>query len=209
MASASTGWDSDGARSVDLFATSCLAGTQEGLDQFALAAHRQFRESLDHRPSGASGSVSSHSISNVSCAGGRVRSLGRRARVHHRPTPGIGQTFTRDEWWVAELQKHWTKFFQTLPADNVARLHTANLYPLLGAPSFSQFGGAVSNGVIVLEFLAISHRSYAVQTRPSLSVGSWQPPATVRASLATFTATFTHNNSDASRFYRLVTPASP
>ena len=60
--------------------------------------------------------------------------------------PGTGITFTRNEWWVPELQKLWTNFFQRLPADNVARLRIASLYPLVGAPSFSQFGGAVSNG---------------------------------------------------------------
>jgi hypothetical protein len=65
------------------------------------------------------------------------------------------------------------------------------------------------NGVVALEFLAISNRTYAVQTRPTLSAGDWQPLATVPASPTAFAATVTHTNSDASRFYRLVTPASP
>jgi len=67
----------------------------------------------------------------------------------------------------------------------------------------------LDNGVVMLEFLAISNRTYAVQTRPTLSAGSWQPLATVPASRTTFTAIVTHTNSDVSRFYRLVTPASP
>ena len=60
--------------------------------------------------------------------------------------PGTGQTFTRDEWWVPELQKLWTNFLRRLPADNVVRLGVVGLYPSVSAPSFSQFGGAVSNG---------------------------------------------------------------
>jgi hypothetical protein len=60
--------------------------------------------------------------------------------------PGTGQTFTRDEWWVPELQKLYTNFFQTLTADNIARFRAGNLYPLLGPPQFSKFGGDISNG---------------------------------------------------------------
>lgn len=73
------------------------------------------------------------------------------------PTPsnpqGTGVTFTRNEWWVPELQKLWTNFFQNLTAENVTRLRVAGLYPLIGAPSFSQFGGAVPAGF----GLAMSH----------------------------------------------------
>ncbi len=59
---------------------------------------------------------------------------------------GTSNTFTRNEWWRPELDKTLTNFFQKLTADNVARFQVGNLYPLVGAPVFSQFGGAVSNG---------------------------------------------------------------
>ncbi len=59
---------------------------------------------------------------------------------------GTGVTFTRDEWWQPEIDKTVTNFFQHLTADNLARFRAANLYPSLGAPEFSQFGGAVPNG---------------------------------------------------------------
>ncbi len=57
--------------------------------------------------------------------------------------PGTGQTFTRDEWWVPELQKLWTNFFQTHNITNIARFRADSLYPLIGAPGFNQFGGLV------------------------------------------------------------------
>lgn len=60
--------------------------------------------------------------------------------------PGHGQTFTRDEWWAAELQKLYTNFFPTLTATNVSRFRAVNLYPVLDAPQFNQFGGAVPSG---------------------------------------------------------------
>jgi hypothetical protein len=60
--------------------------------------------------------------------------------------PGTGVTFTRDEWWVPELQKMWTNFFQTLTEDNIARLRAAALYPTTQAPIFSQFGGGIPAG---------------------------------------------------------------
>ena len=66
---------------------------------------------------------------------------------------GTSNTFTRNEWWQPEIDKTATNFFQKLTADNVARLQAAALYPLVGAPEFSQFGGAVGNGFA----LAISH----------------------------------------------------
>jgi len=59
---------------------------------------------------------------------------------------GTGKTFTRDEWWQPEIDKTATNFFQKLTADNVARFRANALYPGVGAPEFSQFGGAVSNG---------------------------------------------------------------
>jgi hypothetical protein len=66
---------------------------------------------------------------------------------------GTGQTFTRDEWWQPEIDKLATNFLPRLTADNVARFRSGNLYPLIGAPNFNQFGGSVSNGFN----LAIAH----------------------------------------------------
>ncbi|HVR36152.1 MAG TPA: lamin tail domain-containing protein, partial [Methylomirabilota bacterium] len=62
------------------------------------------------------------------------------------PNPGTGETFTRDEWWVPELQQLYTNFFPQLTADNVARFRSAGLYPQVGAPEFNQLGGAVPSG---------------------------------------------------------------
>jgi hypothetical protein len=70
---------------------------------------------------------------------------------------GTGVTFTRDEWWQPEIDKTVTNFFQHLTADNLARFRAANLYPSLGAPEFSQFGGAVPNGFA----LVITHTNVA------------------------------------------------
>ena len=66
---------------------------------------------------------------------------------------GTGQTFTRDEWWQPEIDKLATNFLQKLTADNVARLRAGLLYPTVGAPAFSQFGGAVPAGFSI----ALSH----------------------------------------------------
>lgn len=67
---------------------------------------------------------------------------------------GTGVTLTRDEWWVAELQKLYTNWFPNVVHQRtIARLQAAGLYPSNSAPVFSQFGGAVSNGFA----LAISH----------------------------------------------------
>ncbi|MEY2408774.1 MAG: hypothetical protein QOF48_1444, partial [Verrucomicrobiota bacterium] len=66
---------------------------------------------------------------------------------------GTGVTFTRDEWWQPEIDKLTTNFFQKLTANNVARFQAGSLYPLVGAPSFSQFGGGVPAGF----GLAMSH----------------------------------------------------
>jgi hypothetical protein len=62
------------------------------------------------------------------------------------PNLGHGQTFTRDEWWMPELQKLATHFFPALTEENLNRFRAAGLYPSLSAPRFSQFGGAVSAG---------------------------------------------------------------
>jgi hypothetical protein len=71
--------------------------------------------------------------------------------------PGTGQTFTRDEWWIPELQKLYTNHFQRINAVTIARLRSANLYPATGAPLFSQFGGTVLPGFT----LALSHTNAA------------------------------------------------
>ncbi|HWI56019.1 MAG TPA: lamin tail domain-containing protein, partial [Bacillota bacterium] len=69
------------------------------------------------------------------------------------PNPGTGQTFTRDEWWLAELQQLYTNLFQTLNATNLERFRINGLYPSLATPAFSQFGGAVPDGFA----LALTH----------------------------------------------------
>jgi hypothetical protein len=67
---------------------------------------------------------------------------------------GTSNTLTRDEWWVPELQKLYTNWFpNVMPQRTIERLQLAGLYPTTGAPEFSQFGGAVSNGFA----LAIAH----------------------------------------------------
>ena len=61
--------------------------------------------------------------------------------------PGHGQTFTRDEWWLPELDALRTDFFPNEMNERaITRLQAAGLYPTVGAPQFSQLGGAVSNG---------------------------------------------------------------
>ncbi len=59
---------------------------------------------------------------------------------------GTGETLTRDEYWIPELQKLYTNWFpNVMPQRTIARLQAAGLYPTIGAPTFSQFGGAISN----------------------------------------------------------------
>jgi hypothetical protein len=60
--------------------------------------------------------------------------------------PGTGITFTRDEWWVPELDKLRTNHFSILHARNLTRFTSAGLYPTIGPPSFNQFGGDVPAG---------------------------------------------------------------
>jgi len=61
--------------------------------------------------------------------------------------PGTGLTLTRDEYWIPELQALMTNWFpNVMHQRTIDRLRAANLYPAVGAPEFSQFGGAVSNG---------------------------------------------------------------
>ncbi|MFM1768214.1 MAG: hypothetical protein RJA22_743 [Verrucomicrobiota bacterium] len=70
---------------------------------------------------------------------------------------GTGQTFTRDEYWQPEIDKLSTNFLPRLTADNIARLRATGLYPTVGAPTFSQHGGAVPAGFS----LAITHTNPA------------------------------------------------
>jgi hypothetical protein len=87
--------------------------------------------------------------------------------------------------------------------------YIAGTHPNDSASSLKVTSMSYDNGVVVLKFAAISNRTYAVQTRATLSTGSWQPLATVPASPTTYTVTVTHTNSGVSRFYRLTIPASP
>lgn len=73
------------------------------------------------------------------------------------PQVGTGKTFTRDEWWQPEIDKLATNFLRTLTATNVARFRAGGLYPIMGAPLFSQFGGAVPAGFT----LTMSHTNPA------------------------------------------------
>jgi len=60
--------------------------------------------------------------------------------------PGTGKTFTRDEWWVPELQLLYTNYLPKINALTISRLQSNGLYPTVSAPQFSQFGGTISNG---------------------------------------------------------------
>ncbi len=60
--------------------------------------------------------------------------------------PGTGVTFTRDEWWVPELQQLYSNYFGNLDQLYLQTFRNNNLYPLTGPPAFSQFGGAVPAG---------------------------------------------------------------
>ena len=62
------------------------------------------------------------------------------------PNPGTGNTFTRDEWWVPELQLLYTNYLPNINDLTVNRLRSNGLYPTVGAPQFSRFGGTISNG---------------------------------------------------------------
>lgn len=60
---------------------------------------------------------------------------------------GTGVTLTRDEYWIPELQKLSTNWFpNVMNQRTIARLQAAGLYPTVGAPQFSQFGGGVPAG---------------------------------------------------------------
>lgn len=57
--------------------------------------------------------------------------------------PGTGKTFTRDEYWVPELLGLLTNWFPRQQEVLLSRLRTAALFPSLGAPELSTFGGRV------------------------------------------------------------------
>jgi hypothetical protein len=73
------------------------------------------------------------------------------------PNPGTGLTFTRDEWWTPELQKLCTNWLPRQTGITLQRLRAATLYPKVGAPEFSQFGGGVPAGYA----LALTHTNAA------------------------------------------------
>ncbi|HEY0549067.1 MAG TPA: lamin tail domain-containing protein, partial [Verrucomicrobiae bacterium] len=93
----------------------------------------------------ASASVISNAVVGESARWGDARKIGVPAGQL-----GTGVTFTRDEWWQPEIDKLATNFFQKLTADNIARFQANSLYPQLGAPLFSQFGGAVNAGFALI-----------------------------------------------------------
>lgn len=100
----------------------------------------------------ASASVISNAVVGESARWGDARKIGVPAGQI-----GTSNTFTRNEWWQPEVDKTATNFFQKLTADNVARFQAGNLYPLLGAPIFNQFGGPATNGFA----LTMSHTNLA------------------------------------------------
>ncbi len=57
--------------------------------------------------------------------------------------PGTGQTFTRDEWWVTEMQELYSGYFGGLRELHIGKFREHGLYPWTPAPEFSQFGGDV------------------------------------------------------------------
>jgi hypothetical protein len=59
------------------------------------------------------------------------------------PNAGTGKTLTRDGWWTPEIQKLCANFFAVLQASCIDHLRSGGLYPTVGAPQFSPFGGAV------------------------------------------------------------------
>ena len=71
--------------------------------------------------------------------------------------PGTGQTFTRDEWWVPEMRQLYSNYFGNLHELYLSNFQAAGLYPLTGAPEFSQFGGGVPAGFS----LTLSHTNPA------------------------------------------------
>ena len=73
---------------------------------------------------------------------------------------GTGMTLTPDNAWVPELQELYTNWYPNVMNQRlIARLQAANLFPTIDAPGFNQFGGAVSNGFL----LVLSHTNDAGQ----------------------------------------------
>ena len=65
------------------------------------------------------------------------------------PTPGTsatGLTFTRDEYWVPEIELLLNGWFPNQVGVTLARLRADGLYPNVDAPLVSPFGGAVESG---------------------------------------------------------------
>jgi hypothetical protein len=60
--------------------------------------------------------------------------------------PGTGVTFTRDEWWVPEMQQLYSNYFGNIESLYLDTFRNNGLYPFTSAPEFSQFGGAVPAG---------------------------------------------------------------
>ena len=67
--------------------------------------------------------------------------------------PGTGVTFTRDEWWIPEMQQLYSNYFGNIEQLYLNTFRTSGLYPVTGAPVLSQFGGTVPAGFAV----SISH----------------------------------------------------
>jgi len=68
-------------------------------------------------------------------------------------SPGTGVTFTRDEWWIPEMQQLYSNYFGNLEQLYLSTFRANGLYPITGPPEFSQFGGAVPAGFA----LSMSH----------------------------------------------------
>lgn len=60
--------------------------------------------------------------------------------------PGTGQTFTRDEWWAAEMQQLYSGYFGGLRELYIDKFREHGLYPSTPAPELSRFGGDVPAG---------------------------------------------------------------
>lgn len=68
---------------------------------------------------------------------------------------------------------------------------------------------AATPAACVLQFLAISNRSYSILYRPFVDTGSWTGLATITARPTNLTATILDPNPGPTRYYRLLTPAQP
>ena len=69
---------------------------------------------------------------------------------------------------------------------------------------------AVSGGNVILEFMAVSNRTYSVLYKPALDAAQWSSLVQVPAQPASRLWSVTNSTlGEAVRFYRLVTPAQP